>query len=86
MPLLDLAEHLLNVGGRKRITRGFANRLQLGFGVVQWLARPSLPEHPANPFTDGDSFTAGEPLDFGHLPIGQLHLKALTHKVSILRS
>jgi len=64
--LLDLFQHLLDIGCRKCILSCAPNGLQLRLGFAYRPARASFPEHPANPLSNGYVLAAGGPLDFCH--------------------
>ncbi len=80
---LDFAQHLIDVGRWKRVLRAASNRLQLHFRVVDGLARAGFSQRSADPLADGQAFPPRQDPDVRHFLIGQQHLKAFTHAMSI---
>jgi len=77
--LLDLVEHFVDVGGRKRMGGGCPENLQLSIRIHAWFLRLCRSERSANPLSNRHSSPPGNGADFLHFTVVQDHLKALTH-------
>ena len=79
----NFGEHLLDIGGRKRVLRRFANGFEFNLRLAQRLTRSGGTERTPHPFSNGDLLALGHSADLFHLGIRKKDLKPLTHTMSI---
>ena len=84
--LLNLTQHLVDVGGGKVVLHGASNGRQLGCRIANRLLFARFTKRSSDPLANGQLFTFGQSLDVRHFVVRQQDLKSLTHTVSITHS
>src|SRR6185369_11326587 len=81
--LLNLTQHLVDVGGGKVVLHSASNSRQLHCRIAHRLLLARFAKRSPDPLTNGQLFPLGQSLDVRHFVVCQQDLKSLTHSVSI---